>query len=124
MATLRWRWELFGCGAVRQDKYKLVHIDPYFGGRADGKWQLYDLEKDPGEVDDLAEKMSDKVKELKKVWEEYRKETGVVWGMPIKLVGLEWDGMEEEGYVGGDALGQTIAWMKVGAGQAPAEKSR
>jgi hypothetical protein len=80
---------------------------------------LYDLEKDPGEVVDLAETMSDKVEESEVVWEEYMKEAGVVWGMPIKIVSLERDGMEKEGYVAGDALGQTISWMKVGAGQAP-----
>ena len=116
-------WELFGRGAVRQGKYKLVHVEPFAGGREDGKWQLYDLEKDPGEVDDLSEVMPDKFKELTQTWDEYRQATGVVWGMPIKFVGEEWDGCDDETNIGGDAITQTQAWMKVRKGEAPPVKA-
>ena len=112
-------WELFGRAAVRKGKYKLVHIDAASGGREDGGWQLYDLSKDPGEIHDLSESHPAKVKELLKIWEEYRSETGVVWGVPIRYVGEIWDGNDEEGYVGGDAITQTQAWMRVTKGQTP-----
>lgn len=112
-------WELFGRGAVRKGKYKLVHIEPSAGGREDDGWQLYDLSKDPGETEDLADTNPEKVKELLEVWEQYRAETGVVWGTPIKFVGDEWDGNEEEGIIGGDAITQTKAWMKVTKNSAP-----
>ena len=106
-------WELFGRGEVRKGKYKLVHIEASMGGRADDGWQLYDLAKDPGETVDLADGQPEKVKEMLHVWEQYRAETGVVWGAPIRYVGDEWDGNSEEGVVGGDAITQTRAWMKV-----------
>ena len=112
-------WELFGRGAVRQGRWKLVHVEPSAGGRNDGKWQLYDIEADPGEVDDLSDSMPDKVTELTKIWEEYREATGVVWGMPVKMVGDEWDGNSED-IIGGDAISQTQAWMHVRKGEAPA----
>lgn len=112
-------WELFGRGAVRKGNWKLVHIEAKMGGRADGGWQLYDLSKDQGEIEDLSEKRPDIVKELLEVWEQYRTETGVVWGTPIRFVGEEWDGNAEEGIIGGDAITQTRAWMKVRKGQAP-----
>jgi arylsulfatase len=112
-------WELFGRGAVRKGYYKLVHIEPQMGGRADGKWQLYDLSKDPGEIDDLADAKPEVVQELLEVWEKYRAETGVVWGTPIRYVGEEWDGNDEEGIIGGDAITQTTAWMKVRKNEAP-----
>ncbi|CAL5874141.1 uncharacterized protein PFLUO_LOCUS8429 [Penicillium psychrofluorescens] len=115
-------WELFGRGAVRQGPYKLVHVEPFAGGREDGKWQLYHLEKDPGEVEDLSDSMPDKVEELIQIWEEYRQATGVVWGMPIRFVGEEWDGCDDEGIIGGDAITQTQAWMQVRQGETAARK--
>lgn len=112
-------WELFGRAAIRQGKYKLVHVEPFAGGREDQKWQLYDLEKDPGEVDDLSEAMPGKVEELTSMWEEYRQATGVVWGEPIRFVGEEWDGFDDERIIGGDAITQTQAWMRVRKGGVP-----
>ncbi|MCJ1300910.1 hypothetical protein MMC08_003709, partial [Hypocenomyce scalaris] len=91
----------------------LVHIEPSAGGREDDGWQLYDLSRDPGEIEDLADAQPEKVKEMLELWEQYRAETGVVWGDPIRYVGEEWDGNDEEGIIGGDAITQTRAWMKV-----------
>lgn len=45
-------WELFGRMGVRKGKYKAVFIPEPYGPE---RWQLYDLERDPGETDDLAE---------------------------------------------------------------------
>jgi hypothetical protein len=112
-------WELFGRGAVRKGKWKLVHIEPQAGGREDGDWQLYDLSQDQGEIEDVSESHPEVKKELLEMWEQYRAETGVVWGTPIKFVGDEWDGNAEEGIIGGDAITQTRAWMNVRKGEAP-----
>lgn len=117
-------WELFGRGAVRQGKYKLVHVEPFAGGREDGEWQLYDLEADPGEVDDLSASLPGKVNELSRTWDEYRQATGVVWGEAIRFVGEEWDGCDDEANIGGDAITQTQDWMKVRKGEAPPRKAR
>lgn len=116
-------WELFGRAAVRKGNYKLVHIEPHMGGRTDGGWQLYDLSTDQGEIEDLADLKPEVVKDLLEIWEQYRAETGVVWGTPIRYVGDEWDGNEEDGIIGGDAITQTRAWMKVRKNEAPPMKA-
>lgn len=112
-------WELFGRGAVRKGKWKLVNIEAAVGGREDGKWQLYDLSQDQGEIEDLSQEKPEIVKELLQVWEQYCSETGVIWGTPIRFVGDEWDGNDEDGIIGGDAITQTRAWMKVRKNEAP-----
>jgi arylsulfatase len=50
-------WEHHGHRAVRQDRWKLV-------GCRDGAWELYDLEADRSEMNDLAARMPEKVREL------------------------------------------------------------
>jgi arylsulfatase A-like enzyme len=109
-------WELFGRAAVRKGDYKLVHIEAAMGGRDYGKWQLYNLVQDPGEIHDLSDSHSDKVEELLAIWEEYCRETGVVWGAPIKFVGKLWDGPRED-VIGGNMLTHTQAWMNVADGK-------
>ena len=116
-------WELFGRGAVRKGRWKLVHIEPAFGGREDGDWQLYDLSSDQGETEDLSERHPGVKRELLEMWEQYRSETGVVWGTPIRFVGEEWDGNDEKRIIGGDAITQTRAWMKVRRNEAPPSKA-
>jgi len=44
-------WELFGRRAVFQDNWKLLWLDPPHGP---GAWQLYDMQKDPGETTDVS----------------------------------------------------------------------
>ncbi|MCJ1307845.1 hypothetical protein MMC25_001493 [Agyrium rufum] len=68
-------WELSGKAAIRKAQYKAVFIPKPKGPE---KWQLYDLSKDLGETDDLAEGMPEKLDELLKLWEDYVKECGVV----------------------------------------------
>lgn len=113
-------WELFGRGAVRQGSWKLVHIDPGAGG---GKWQLYDLSKDPGETNDLSESHLEKVKEMMKLWEDYCRETGVVWGEhgphdEVPVTGQEW-GSNDPAIIGGDHISHIKAWIQVKKGETP-----
>lgn len=68
-------WELCGRAAIRVGQYKAVFL-PFPKGIS--AWQLYDLSTDPGETDDLAQKMPEKLEELLVCWEKYCDETGVV----------------------------------------------
>lgn len=68
-------WELFGRRAIRKDDWKAVYV-PDAAGRS--RWQLYDLSRDRGEVQDLAEAYPEKLIELLALWERYRDENGVI----------------------------------------------
>ncbi len=69
-------WEHEGNRAIRQGKWKLVAIH----GKA---WELYDLEQDRTELDNLADKYPEKVIELKSLYEIWAKRCDVLpW--PIK----------------------------------------
>lgn len=68
-------WELCGKAAIRKGKWKAVFI-PFPKGTS--AWQLYDLDKDPGEIHDEASNYSDVLEELLQLWERYCEETGVV----------------------------------------------
>lgn len=63
-------WEHEGNRAVRQGKWKLVaaHGDP---------WELYDLEADRTELNNLADKHPDKVNELKALYDGWAERCGV-----------------------------------------------
>ncbi|NIE62541.1 arylsulfatase [Burkholderia sp. Ax-1719] len=67
-------WELFGRRAVRQGDWKAVFIPAPAGP---GVWQLYDLARDPGETQDLADAQPAKLQTLLAHWERYVEENGV-----------------------------------------------
>lgn len=67
-------WELFGCRAIRQGSWKAIFMAP---PRGKDRWELYNLEKDPGEIDDLAESEPEMLKKLVAHWEVYYAETGM-----------------------------------------------
>lgn len=67
--------ELLGNRYVRKGDWKLVSITPPFGT---GEWQLFNVEEDPGEQNDLAEEYSDKVNKLAGYYREYAARVGVV----------------------------------------------
>jgi arylsulfatase len=68
-------WELFGRRAIRQGDWKALHLPAPYGP---GAWQLYDLSRDPGEIDDLAASRPEKLAELLELWDRYVEENGVV----------------------------------------------
>src|SRR5699024_7455342 len=68
-------WELFGRMGVRKGKWKATFIPKPFGP---GKWQLFDLARDPGETEDLGVDRKDKLLELLRAYEECAKCVGVV----------------------------------------------
>ena len=64
-----------GCGALRRGVWKIDWVPPPKGP---GKWQLYDLSKDRGEMDELAGVYPEKLAELVDLWKKYAKDVGVV----------------------------------------------
>lgn len=67
-------WELFGRLAVRKGIWKATFIPAPYGPE---KWELFDLEQDPGETKDLAEANREKLRELLIDWQAYVTEVGV-----------------------------------------------
>ncbi len=72
-------WELFGMRAVRKGDFKLLWLSKPFGTN---DWQLYDLARDPGEVNDLSTVHPKLRAELIEIWDRYSRETGVILPSP------------------------------------------
>jgi arylsulfatase len=68
-------WELIGFRAVRKGDFKLIWLPIPFGN---DDWQLYDLSKDPAELNDLSQELPKLRKEMISIWNQYSEEVGVV----------------------------------------------
>lgn len=68
-------WELFEGKAYIKGNWKILRLGEPFGT---GTWQLYDLEKDPGETNDLSQHFPEKRDALIKDWMKYAEENGVI----------------------------------------------
>lgn len=64
-------WEHFGAKGLRHGKWKLVQLGP------DTPWQLYDLDKDRTETNDLSAHYPDVAASMKDQWEKMAKATSV-----------------------------------------------
>ena len=60
---------------MRQGDLKAVMVPKPYGT---GEWRLYDLANDPGEANDLSEKMPTELRTLVSAWDTYAEEVGVV----------------------------------------------
>ena len=67
--------EMIGGRWMRQGDLKAVMVPAPYGT---GRWQLFHVVEDPGEANDLARAMPDKLRELQPAWDRYAKEVGVV----------------------------------------------
>jgi len=76
--------ELFGNSALYKGDWKALYLVPPFG---DGKWKLYNLAEDIGELNDLSEEHPDLLESMIKDYDEYAKRVGVVTpeGLEIPL---------------------------------------
>jgi arylsulfatase len=76
-------WEHEGNRAVRKGQWKLVSEYPGTWSTVrkyenQGQWELYDMENDRTELNNLAEQNPEKVKELESLWNEWANRVGVV----------------------------------------------
>jgi arylsulfatase len=67
-------WEQLGIAAVRVNNWKALFLPP---PRGPGKWELYDLSTDKGEVHDLADTHPVKLAEMIAHYETYFQESGL-----------------------------------------------
>lgn len=67
--------EMPGFRAVRKGDFKLVWLPAPFGN---DDWQLYDLSKDPVELNDLSKEQPTLRKEMIEIWNQYSKDVGVI----------------------------------------------
>jgi arylsulfatase A-like enzyme len=75
-------WEHQGNRAVRQGKWKLVSV------HGKDTWELYDMERDRSEINNLNEKYPEKVKELSGLYAQWAENTEVLpWDQVIKISG-------------------------------------
>jgi len=100
-------FEFWGVRAVRKGPWKLVWVHEPIG---DADWQLFDLDRDPGETQDLADAHPEIVTALIAEWERYAAENGVILpnrhqfeGMkeqlpPRPMVAADWPPGSEENY--------------------------
>jgi arylsulfatase A-like enzyme len=68
-------YELFGNKAFFAGGWKILWMPAPNGT---GEWELFDLKKDPGELNDLGKKHPQKLRELVARWEQYRTDNGVL----------------------------------------------
>ena len=78
-------WEMDGNGAIRNGRWKLVRTynNERFGNKARlgprlGKWELYDMEKDPTETKNLAADHPGRVKEMAARYDSWAQAAGVI----------------------------------------------
>ncbi|KAK5173660.1 uncharacterized protein LTR77_002341 [Saxophila tyrrhenica] len=68
-------FECAGSGALRRGRYKITYVPAPHGPQ---RWELFDIEDDPGETKDISAQQPEEFEALLKLWEEYKNEVGVV----------------------------------------------
>jgi arylsulfatase len=78
--------ELFGNRAVREGSWKAHLIQPPLGS---GRWELYNLESDPGETQNLALQHPDILKRLAAVYDDYATDVDIITPEPPIDISLQ-----------------------------------
>lgn len=68
-------YELIGMISYFADGWKILLMPKPFGT---GDWELFNLEQDPAELNDLSKQYPDKRKAMVAQWEQYKKDNGVL----------------------------------------------
>ena len=68
-------FELFGHNAFISGNWKLLRLQEPYG---DFSWRLYNLDRDPAELNDLAEQNPEKFRQLIELYSDYAAENGVI----------------------------------------------
>jgi arylsulfatase len=68
-------WELFGRCALRKGHWKLTKIEAPFGKN---RFELFNLDEDPTESNDLSVEQPEKYQELLAEWDRYVEHNGVI----------------------------------------------
>ena len=68
-------WEFLGRRAVQRGRWKLLWLEAPYGA---GTWELFDMQADPGETNDLAAEHPDIRESLILDWRNYAEENGVI----------------------------------------------
>jgi arylsulfatase len=79
-------WEHEGNRAIRAGKWKLVSQvkrNLRFTAEDMDQWELYNLETDRSEMNDLADQYPERVKEMSSLWED--------WALEAKVIPWPWD---------------------------------
>ncbi|WP_084151274.1 arylsulfatase [Azohydromonas australica] len=74
--------ELFGGRFVRKGPWKLVSVLPPFG---DNTWELYDVQKDRYENQNVAAQHPDVIKRLAEDWDSYAKRVGLIYTVESRM---------------------------------------
>jgi arylsulfatase len=77
-------YELHGMRAYIKNEWKIVNLPKPFGK---GDWELFNLEEDPAESNDLSKQYPEKRDELISAWEEYSKNVGIIFD-PLDIKGI------------------------------------
>ena len=68
-------YELFGLKAFFDGEWKILWMPPPFGK---GEWELFNLQHDPGEMNDLSSEHPDRVEAMAAMWEQYKADNTVL----------------------------------------------
>jgi len=68
-------YELFGLKAFFDGEWKILWMPPPFGK---GEWELFNLQHDPGEMNDLSSEHPDRVEAMVAMWERYKVDNTVL----------------------------------------------
>lgn len=71
--------ELFGSRAVISDRWKATNMGPPL---SNGEWSLFDMQVDPGEVNDVADENPEQLAELLATYSRYQQRVGIILPEP------------------------------------------